>query len=159
VHFIWKNKCIPFLCVLQHKTFEFKSNKKCHTKIVVLDGVEISIDWMMTKNNKHRVVNAVSRVADGSQWHADSWANQQPAWIGDVKTPQFIYYNSIGYSTIDINVILDTEKTSDSTLYMIIYICIYYLWSFYISYFIYLSGMWSQSRCLGLETVSRCTNV
>jgi len=44
------------------------SDENSHTKIIVLHGVQISIDGMMTKDNKHRVVDAVSRVANGSQW-------------------------------------------------------------------------------------------
>lgn len=62
------------------------------TEVVSLDGVEIAIDRVMTKDNKHRVVNAVCRVANGSQWRSivaviGISADQRPTGHRNVETP------------------------------------------------------------------------
>ena len=69
----------------------------------------------MTKNNKHRVVYAVCRVPNGSQWNSILGViisgNQRPTGIDNVEPPQFIQYSTTSNSTIDIDVTLESHNT------------------------------------------------
>ena len=87
-----------------------QSNENNTTKIVSLNGVQISVDRMMTKDYKHRVLYAVCGVANGSQWHSflsvGGCGDQWPTSTGNIKTPQFVHYNAFSNSAIDVDVVL-----------------------------------------------------
>ena len=69
---------------------------------------------MMTKDNKHRVLYGVCRVANGSQWHSSisigGRTDQWPRSTGNVKTPEFIHYNAFSNSAIDVDVTLKSRN-------------------------------------------------
>ena len=72
----------------------------------MLYGVQIPIDRMMTKDNKHRVVDTVGRVTNGSQWLVGNRRDQRPTRTGNIEMPQLVDYNTAGNSTIDVDVTL-----------------------------------------------------
>ena len=82
--------------------------------MISLNGVQISIDRIMTKYDKHRVIYAVSRVANGGQrscWLAVRVPrNQRPAGIGNVETPQLVQYHAVSNSAVDIDVTLESHN-------------------------------------------------
>jgi len=79
-----------------------------------LNGVQISIDRIMTKYDEHRVVYAVSRVANCGQWSSliavSVPGNQRPTGIGNVEMPQLVQYHTVSNSAVDIDVTLESHN-------------------------------------------------